>query len=619
MSTIQPNLTPVAPRAMKALPNTKCPTPQDVAADLRVQADKDMQRANELKAEAERLRSEGTNTAAQGATTVAEGLANVAGGHKKIHDGRKQQEAGQAQVEAGLEQEQAGLAQEQGGIDAFSANLEQAKELNKESQTISAMQGLGIITEGVQTAQVNKANQTFAQQLEEARGITAELRVQLDDLQTQSAAEAEANNQVIAGNAQFDAGLAQNREGTASLIAGVANQTTAAGKGEKAARAENDGNVFQIHSETHQALSDAARDMAIEKSILAGQEFAQAAKLENKANQQEDAGNNAMSVACLLARAAQFDQEAGLALQQIPGYLAEGNTNLADANNKNVDSENRRQDGLTHLAAAESLSNEANVSFGHGVEYAKESADYAQQSKDLSNQSAQEKEQADAKFAQSNQLKAEAAELQAQGDAQVAQGKKDRLEGSMTAAAGLANMTGGLIAEQQAHDQMNATSANIPPITERMTANQEARKATLAEAEAGYAKIAETQDFLAQGVAAQAELAAQKRENLGNRTSNLADIVAGERQQVGGYKQQHEGMEEIQSGTDQERDGHSQVATGQNQIALGKTKVHEGTQLIQKGDRTGQAGTAYENKSNQYSGLADEVEGNNGGDQQGKK
>jgi len=612
MSTIQPNRPAVCPAPIKrqeGTNGTKCTTPEDVADGLRVQADSDMQRANDLKAEAERLKNEGVATAGQGAATVAEGIANVGGGHGKIHDGRKLQESGQAQVNAGLEQEQAALTKEQGGIDAFSASLSEAKELNTMSKTVTAMAALGVITEGVYTAEVNEHNKTFAEQLAEARGINAELGVQLGDLQTQSAKEAEANNQVIAGNAQFDAGLAQNREGTASLISGVANQTTAAGKGEKAAQAENQANTYQIHSETHQALSDGAKEQSFQTTLLAGQEFSQATKLENKAAKQEEAGNNALSVADLLSRVAGIDQEAGSALQQIPGYLAEGNTTLADANNKLTDSENRRQDGLTHLNAAESFSAEAEVSFGHGVEYAKEAADLAQQSVDLSNQAAQELETSNAKRAESDQLKADAAELQATGDQQVAQGKKDRLEGSIAAAGGLASMTGGLVAEQQAHDAMNATSANIPGITERQTASQAARSETLAKADAAYDNITETQDFLTQTTEVQADLAAQKQANLDGRTQALSDIIEGEREQTAAYKTQHEGLESVQSGTDQEREGHVQVTDGQNQIALGKTKVHEGTQQIKKGDQTGQAGAVLENKANQYNAIADEVQG----------
>jgi len=615
MSTIQPNRPAVCPAPIKrpeGPQESKCPTPQDVADGLRVQADQDMQRADELKAEAERLRSEGTNTAAAGAATVAEGIANVGGGKLKIAEGKSLQEQGQTQLAEGLDLEQEGLAKEQAGIDAYSSSLAEAQELNNQSKVVSAMAALGVMAEGIASAQVNEHNKTFAEQLAEARGIATELGTQLTELEAQSAKEAEANNQVIAGNAQFDAGLEQNRQGTASLIAGVANQTKAAGSGELAAQAEKDGNVYQIHSETHQALSDENKNMSIETSILAGQEFASATKLENKASKQEDLGNNALSVSDLLARVAGIDQEAGNALQQIPGFLAEGNTTLADAQNKLTDSENRRQDGLTHLNRAENFRAESEVRFHAGVEYAKEAADRAQASKDLGDQAASEKESADAKFAQSNELKAQAAEQQALGDEQVAQGKKDRLEGSMTAAAGLASMTGGLVAEQQAHDAMNATSANIPGITERQTASQDARSETLAKADEAYGNVEEALNFQQQTVEVQAQLAAEKQANFEGRVNNLAQIVEGEQQQTDGYNAQHEGLDNVQAGTDQERAGHEQVTTGQNQIALGKTKVHEGTQQIKKGDQTGQAGAVLEDKANKYNAIADEVQGGGG-------
>ena len=612
MSTIQPKLPAVSSATLKRPEmnkDTKCPTPKDIAAELRTQADADLQRAQQLKAEAERLKSEGMDTAGKGAAQVAEGVANVAGGHGKIHDGRKQQADGQDQVTAGIEQEKQGLAKEQDGIDSFSNGLTAAQDLNKQSKVVTGMAALGVITEGVYTAEVNQHNQTFAEQLKDAVAINAELGVQLGDLQTQSAAEADANNQVIAGNAQFDAGLAQNREGTATLLAGVAHQTAAAGKGEKAAQAENHANVFQIHGETHAAMSDAAKEQSIDSSILAGQEFAQATKLENKAAKQEQEGKNALSVADLLARAAAIDTEAGGALQEIPGFLAEGSKTKIEGGNKASSAETRRQDGLTHLANSDHFSSEAEVSFSHGVEYAKEAADLAQQSRDLSNQSEQEISNANAKREEAAKLQAQADELQATGDEQVAQGKKDRIEGSMAAAGGLASMSGGLVAEQDAHNQMNATSANIPGITDRQTASQAERSETLDKANAAYDKITEVQDFLTQTTEVQADLAAQKQANLEGRADALSNIIEGERLQTGAYKQQHEGLESVQSGTDEEREGHEQVTTGQNQIAQGKTKVHEGTQEIKKGDQTGQAGAVLENKGNQYNQLADEAEG----------
>ena len=608
MSTIQPKLTVATPAATKAAAPTKCPSPQDVAGDLRVQASADQQRADELKAQADALKQAGTATAQEGAGQVAQGIATAAQGAGNVIQGKNLQAEGQNQAEAGAQQEQAGLTQEKAGIDSFSAALTDAKDLNNQSKTVSAMAALGVLAEGVYTAQAAEANKTFAQQLEEARGQAAVLGGQLADLQAQSAIEADANNQVIAGNAQFDAGLAQNREGTASLISGVAHQTAAAGKGEQAAQKEKDAVVYQQHGESHAAQAAEVNQTSLDTSILAAKDWALAAKLEGKSAHQRNEGDEAISVADLLARVSQIDNEAGAALQEIPGFLAEGSKNKADGDNKAGTAEERKQAGATHYAAADNFHAKAVVANDHAIEYAKEAADLAVQGKDLKDLSDQELATAQQKSDEAAALQAKADELQQLGDQQVAQGKADRLEGSINAASGLASMTGGLNDEQNAHNAMNATSAAIPGTTDALAANQAARQDTLAQADEAYQGISDSQDFLGQTVQVQSDLAAAKQANLEGRVQNLADIAAGEKQQTEGTQAQSDGLDKIQAGTDQERQGSQQITDGKTAVAQGKTKVHEGTQQITKGDQTGQAGAVLQNKADQYNAIANEVD-----------
>lgn len=608
MSTIQPKLTVSTPAAPKAAAPTKCPSPQDVAGDLRVQAGSDQARADELKAQADALRQAGTAKVNEGATQVAQGIATAAQGAANVAEGKLTQAEGQNQIQSGIDQEQAGLTQEKGGIDAFSSSLAEAKDLNSQSKTVSAMAALGVLSEGVYTAQAAEANKTFAQQLEEARGQAAELGGHLADLQTQSAAEADANNQVIAGNAQFDAGLAQNREGTASLISGVAHQTAAAGKGEQAAQKEKDAVVYQQHGESHAAQAAEVNQTSLDTSILAGKDWALAAKLEAKSMHQRGEGDNAMSVADLLARVSQIDNEAGAALQEIPGFLAEGNKNKADGENKAGSSEERKQAGATHYASADNFHNKSVIANDHAIAYAKEAADLAQQGKDLKDLSDSELATAQQKSDEAAALQAKADELQQLGDQQVAQGKADRLEGSMNAAAGLAAMTGGLNDEQAAHNAMNETSAKIPGVTDAMTANQAARQDTLAQADEAYQGISDSQDFLGQTVQVQSDLAAAKQANLEGRVGNLADIIAGEKAQTDGIQAQSDGLDKVQAGTDQENQGRQQITDGKTAAQQGKQKVTEGNKEITKGDQTGQAGAVLQNKADQYNAIANEVD-----------
>lgn len=608
MSTIQPKLTVSTPAAPKAAAPTKSPSPQDVAGDLRVQASADQARADELKAQADALKQAGSAKVNEGATQVAQGIATAAQGAANFADGKLIQAEGQNQIQSGIDQEQAGLTQEKGGIDAFSSSLAEAKDLNNQSKTVSAMAALGVLSEGIETAKAAEANKTFAQQLEEARGLTGCLGAQLSELETQSQLEADANNQVIAGNAQFDQGLAQNREGTASLISGVAHQTAAAGKGEQAAQKEKDAVVYQQHGESHAAQSDEVNQTALDTSILAGKDWALAAKLEAKSAHSRGQGDEALSVADLLAKVAQIDNQAGAALQEIPGFLAEGNKNKADGENKAANSEERTQAGATYYASADNFHANAVIANDRAIELAKEAADLAQQGKDLKDLSDQELATAAQKQSEADALQAKADELQQLGDQQVAQGKKDRLEGSMTAAAGLASMTGGLADEQKAHDNMSTISAHIPPVTDKLTANQAARQDTLAQADAAYQGITDAQDFLGQTVQVQSDLAAAKQTNLEGRVGNLADIIAGEKAQTDGIQAQSDGLDKVQEGTDKETQGRQQITDGKTAAQQGKQKVTEGNKEITKGDQTGQAGAVLQNKADQYNAIANEVD-----------
>lgn len=609
MSTIQPNVTVAKPAVSKApAAPTKCPSPQEVASDLRVQASADQQRADELKAQADALRQSGNAKVNEGATQVAQGIATAGQGAANVLAGKNLQAEGQDQVQAGIDQEQAGLTQEKGGIDGFSAGLAESKDLNSQSKTVSAMAGLGILSEGIHTQQAANANKTFAEQLAEAREQANNLGGQLADLQSQSDAEAAANVQVQDGNAQFDAGLAQNREGTASLISGVAHQTAAAGKGEQAAQKEKDAVVYQQHGESHAAQADEVNQTALHTSILAGKEWAQQVKLEGKAAHERGEGNNALSVADLLARVSQIDNEAGASLQEIPGFLAEGNKNKADGENKAASAEERKQAANTHFASAANFHDKAEIAGQHGLAYGKEAADLAQQGQDLKDLSDQELATAAQKQSEADALQAKADELQQLGDQQVAQGKADRLEGSMNAASGLAAMTGGLNAEQQAHNQMNATSANIPPITDALAANQAARQDTLAQADEAYQGISDDHEFLGQTVQVQSDLAAAKQTNLEGRVGNFADIVQGEKAQTDGIQAQSDGLDKIQSGTDQENTGRQQIVDGKTAAQQGKQKVVEGNKEVTKGDQTGQAGQVLQNKADQYNAIADEAD-----------
>jgi hypothetical protein len=600
-------------------PAPKKTSPEEVALDIRAQADADMARANDLKAQSQALKDAGTAQATQGATNVAEGGVKVTTGHANIFEGQQKQSDGQTTVDNALQAEQAALDAEKSGIETMKQQISEAKDLNSASQQLSALAGVAMVVEGAYIVDAAMHNATFNSQLAEGQAHADQLGAKLADLRTGLDKEAAANAKVKEEHAAFDAGLAQNRAGTEMFIAGVGQQIGSSVKLAEATEQEEQGLQLQGHSDIHNAQGNSKKEQSFQLGVLSAQAFREADSLSTQSKAEEAEATDEFGVSCLLARIAQVDAEAGASLQQINGFIEEGTTNLEASELKNTSSENHRQDGLRHQQRADQLAADAQIAFDDGHKYGKESVDKAGQAFDLFNQAADEKSAADAKFAEAEKLHTESNDLKAQGDANVEQGSADREEGMLTATFAAAGMAAGLAEEQAAHSQMNQTSSEIPAITDAQTANIAQRQETLAKADEAYANIAEQLDIQAQIADVQGQIQDQKVSNLLGRGETLAGIVSAEEQQLDALKQQEAGLDQIQEGTDQERQGGEQIRDGKHQIALGKTEWSQGNAQIKKGDEIGQAGAVLENKANKYNEIADSVDGGNnqGGNQGG--
>lgn len=611
MSTISSNLPSVPvtrqPAAAPQGTEPKSVSPQDVAVTLRQTADADMERANQLKAEAERLRGEGGAKLNSGAVNVAEGGLKVGQGAANLAQGTLVQAEGQAQVQSGLDQEKAGAEKEAGGIAGFATKLGEAQQLNEASMIITANTTGELVNELGFLKDARSNQKTFAEQLAAGQSFTSASQAELGNIATARDAEAAGSATVASGKEQFDAGIAQTQQGSATLLTGVGQVAAGNSKAVLADEARGENLLYTESGNTNNALGAAKTEQSQSKQTDSLNSFRDAYKNYDKSACKKAQGDEALSVADLLAQVAQIDQQAGEALVAIPGFVAEGKKTIGDSTLKSEDSAINRQRGEGFLSESTTLFARAQESTKLGLHLIAESDQLAGQAQTYNEKGAADLAQAAAKDAQATQLQGEADQLSADGQANVLQGISDRVAGFAAAGQGSVTMLKGVHAESAAQEVQGDSSANIGLLGEALAGNQSDRQATLDAANTLWANTATAQGAQGEWNGLQADFNSAKVQNAVGRLGDLGTIAAGESDQVSGMNAQKEGLDKVQAGTDQQVQGNEQVAAGSAQVAQGKAEITQGKAQVKKGDENAAAGGVLENKANQYNAVADSV------------